>query len=116
MQWASHTPHTTHAVNARRGVASFPPAIPQNPYQRLLYSHLDELGFPLEHAERLDVGWLRRARRHVAALHFHWPRGYYRHTGRGAFLASWVKLALFAWRLLVARVLGYRILWTVHQV
>jgi glycosyltransferase involved in cell wall biosynthesis len=52
----------------------------------------------------------------VAALHFHWPQGYYRHQGRGAFLASWIKLVLFGTRLAVARLLGYRVLWTVHQV
>src|SRR5256885_11381 len=77
---------TNDAVGARRGIPSFPPAIPQNPYQRLLYAHLDDLGVPLETAERFDVGWLRRARREVAALHFHWPQGYYRHAGRGAVL------------------------------
>jgi beta-1,4-mannosyltransferase len=107
---------TAHAVRARRGIASFPPAIAQNPYQRLLYSHLEDLGFPLERAEHLDVAWLWRARHDVAALHFHWPQGYYRHAGRGAFTLSWIKLALFAARLLVARLFGYRILWTVHQV
>jgi beta-1,4-mannosyltransferase len=107
---------TARAVSARRGIASFPPAIPQNPYQRLLYSHLDALGFPLEQTERLDAGWLWRARGDVAALHFHWPQGYYRHVGRGAFVASWLKLVLFACRLVLARGLRYRILWTVHQV
>src|SRR3954470_22207033 len=101
---------TARTAGARRGIASFPPAIPQNPYQRLLYAHLDELGVPLETAERFDVGWLRRARREVAALHFHWPQGYYRHAGRGAVLASWLKLALFALRLAFARLLRYRVL------
>ena len=107
---------TAHTVGARRGVTSFPPAITQNPYQRLLYSHLADLGFPLETAERLDVGWLVGARRDVAALHFHWPQAYYRHQGRCAFVATWIKLALFAARLLAARLLRYRVLWTVHQV
>src|SRR5947208_7229019 len=107
---------TAQTVGARRGITSFPPAIPQNPYQRLLYAHLDDLGVPLETADRFDVGWLRRARREVAALHFHWPQGYYRHVGRGAVLASWLKLALLALRLAFARLLRYRVLWTVHQV
>src|SRR4029077_20521403 len=106
----------THADHVRRRGGSFPPAIPQNPYQRLLYAHLAELGFPLEEAERFDTAWLWRARRGVAALHFHWPQGYYRHQGRGAFAASWIKVALFALRLAVARILRYRVLWTVHQV
>lgn len=107
---------TTHAPRARRSITSFPPAIPQNPYQRLLYAHLGELGYPLENAERFRVGWLLRARGDVAALHFHWPQGYYRHAGRLAAPASWLKLALFGLRLACARLLRYRILWTVHQV
>jgi glycosyltransferase involved in cell wall biosynthesis len=107
---------TAVARGARRGITSFPPAIPQNPYQRLLYEHLDDLGYPLEDFSRFDVGSLLRARRHVGALHFHWPQGYYRHEGRGAFVASWLKLVLLTWRLAVARVLRYHVLWTVHQV
>src|SRR5437763_9256861 len=107
---------TAAATGPRRGITSFPPAIPQNPYQRLLYAHLDDLGFPLETADRFDVGWLLRARRDVAALHFHWPQGHYRHEGRGAAVASWLKLVLFALRLVAARLLRYRVLWTVHQV
>src|SRR2546427_683647 len=107
---------TTHAVGERRGITSFPPAIPQNPYQRLLYAHLDDLGFPLEVTERLDIRWLLEARHDVAALHFHWPQGYYHHDGAVAAVASWAKLALFVLRLAVARLLGYRVLWTVHQV
>ena len=107
---------TTHMIRARRGITSFPPAIPQNPYQRLLYAHLDDLGVPLEPAERFHIGWLLSARRGVAALHFHWPQGYYRHEGRGAAVASWLKLVLFTLRLATARILRYRVLWTVHQV
>src|SRR4051812_28870790 len=107
---------TARAPRARRSITSFPPAIPQNPYQRLLYSHLGELGHPLENAERFRVRWLLRARSDVVALHFHWPQGYYRHEGHFAAPASWLKLALFALRLACARALRYRILWTVHQV
>ena len=52
-------------------------------------------------------------------LHFHWPESLYRY-GRGPIslrpVLSRAKLALFAARLAAARVLGYRLVWTVHQV
>ena len=52
-------------------------------------------------------------------LHFPWPQGYYvspRGTGRVRVALSWVRLCLFALRLAVARSLGYRVVWTVHEV
>ena len=100
-------------------IASFPPAIRQNPYQRLLYDSLVEEGFAVERGNRLKLGWLVRRRGHVQFLHFHWLQGYYSWgDGRGALALtlSWLRLALFAARLMVARVLGYRIVWTIHQV
>ena len=58
------------------------------------------------------------ARSSVGFLHFHWPESLYRY-GRGPArlrpLLSRVKLALFAARLAAARLLGYRIVWTIHQ-
>ena len=60
-------------------VASFPPAIPENPYQQLLYDALRVHGIRLVECERLDLGWLRRSRRRADVLHFHWPAPFYRH-------------------------------------
>lgn len=99
-------------------MACLPPVLEQNPYQRLLYEHLESLGVQLAPPARLRVGWLWRARRSVGALHFHWPQPYYRASwrGRGEALLTLVRLPFFALRLAVARALGYRIVWTVHQV
>ena len=100
-------------------LASFPPAIPQNPYQRLLYRHLEQFGVRLADRAELKTGWLIRNRRRVRILHFHWPQGYYRWSGRPAWAQrplSWLRLCLFTARLAVARSLGYRIWWTIHQV
>ncbi len=108
---------TTPAAR-RVGVASLPPPIPQNPYQRLLYEHLAAERLPLIPLGKLDVGSLWRCRRTVSVLHFHWPQAFYRHDGanRSATrLLSWVKAVLFAGRLKAARLLRYRIVWTVHQ-
>jgi beta-1,4-mannosyltransferase len=90
-----------------------------NPYLDLLYASLEREGVPLERNARLKLGWLLAARRRVRWLHIHWPQSLYRFSRgpkslRGAL--SWLKLGLFAWRLGLARALGYRIVWTIHQV
>src|SRR5690349_3661077 len=82
----------------RRGIASLPPPIATNPYQRLLYEQLARHGLELEPVERLRVTWLWRSRRRVGRLHFHWPQSYY-HDDRLGGAASWVRLGLFAGRL-----------------
>jgi beta-1,4-mannosyltransferase len=97
------------------GVVSFPPVIPQNPFQRLFYEALAPHGFAVRDGD-LKLRWLLRHRREVRVLHFHWPQNYYRHAPRPQGLVTWLKLALFAVRLAAARALGYRIAWTVHEV
>ena len=90
-----------------------------NPYQRLLYEHLRPLGFELVSGARLRVSWLWAARPDVDLIHIHWPQALYTYAGRPTFLRpaiSWLKLAAFVLRLQVARLLGYRLAWTIHQV
>ena len=99
----------------RMGIASLPPPVAANPYQRLLYEQLERHGLRLEPVDRLRATWLWSARRTVGRLHFHWPQVYY-HDPRLGGAVSWLRLPLFAGRLGAARVLGYRIAWTVHQV
>lgn len=103
----------------RRSIASFPPVLDRNPYQRLLYSELAAHGFPLASPAKLKVRWLCSSRKRVCYLHFHWPQGYWRYNRNprklGGLLSE-VTLLAFAARLLLARLLGYRIVWTVHQV
>jgi glycosyltransferase involved in cell wall biosynthesis len=106
-------------ADGRDGVASFPPARSRNPYQRLLYDQLALHGLPLTEAAPLTLGWLRRSRREIGVLHFHWPQSFW-HSRRGPTslrpLLSWLMLQLFRVRLRVARRLGYRLVWTIHQV
>ena len=90
-----------------------------NPYQRLLYEHLRPLGFELVSGARLQVSWLWAARPDVDLIHIHWPQALYTYTGGPKLLRpaiSWLKLAAFVLRLRVARRLGYRLVWTIHQV
>src|SRR5438067_3515671 len=97
----------------RRVVASFPEiSATTNPYQQLLYESLREVGFHLAPAARLRFRWLWKSRRTVGCLHFHWLTPYYHHETSIGRLG---RVPLLAARLVVARVLGYRIVWTVHE-
>jgi beta-1,4-mannosyltransferase len=101
------------------GIASFPSVLTTNPYQRLLYAELDRHGIELTPDVPFDLGWLRRSRRNVRILHFHWPQAFWRNE-RGPRplrrLLSYPKLGLFWLRLAAAKRMGYRVVWTVHQV
>ena len=93
---------------------------PWNPYLRLLYDSLAERGFALEPGVgHLSAHRLVAARHRVGFLHIHWPEGLYR-FGRGprqlSGPLSWLKLGLFAMRLRLAHALGYRLVWTIHQI
>jgi glycosyltransferase involved in cell wall biosynthesis len=103
----------------RCGIASFPPFLEANPYRKLLYERLGERGFRLVPTPRLRVSWLWTERRTVGFLHFHWAEGYWRHDRGPSRLRrplSYVRMCLLLWRLVTARVLGYRIVWTIHQI
>lgn len=119
VQLAIDTPRRRSTTGPFR-IASFPPVIQENPYQRLLYGGLARYGFELERDNRFKVGWLLRRGGRRTILHFHWLQGYYaysRPSSRRLELSlSWLRLVLFATRLAVARVRGCRIVWTVHQV
>ena len=91
----------------------------RNPYGQLLYAALAEHGVHLVTDSRLELGWLWRQRRHVTFLHFHWDEWHYEpRSPRRRFraLQAWLKMAHFASMLALARILGYRIIWTVHEV
>jgi glycosyltransferase involved in cell wall biosynthesis len=101
------------------GLVSYPAVLHANPYQRLLYRELARHGVVLVGDAPFKLGWLRRARGSVRVLHFHWPQAYWTHERGPHFLRhpfSYAKVALFAFRLSAARALGYKIVWTVHQV
>jgi glycosyltransferase involved in cell wall biosynthesis len=104
---------------SRPFVASFPGVLSTNPYQRLLYAALEPHGLSVVSDTSLDARWLWSRRKHICALHFHWPQSYWRHERGPAPLRrplSYLKIGLLGARLAFARVLGCRIVWTVHQV
>jgi glycosyltransferase involved in cell wall biosynthesis len=98
------------------GVISFPPVLKENPYQRLLYDALAPHGYKIVDGGELELRWLIKRRRELRVLHFHWPQEYYRHHRWRKGPVSWAKLALFGARLAGARLLGYRVVWTIHEV
>ena len=109
---------TPRPVRTRR-IATLPRLGGMNPYQRLLYEHLRPFGFELVSGARLGVSWLWAAQPDVDLIHIHWPQALYTYAGRPRSLRpaiSWLKLAAFVLRLRVARLLGYRLAWTIHQV
>jgi beta-1,4-mannosyltransferase len=90
-----------------KGIAAFPRRLESNPYCELLYDHVAGLGIEVVDG-RSGLRWLAAHRRRVRILHFHWPERHFRRAS----LASAIG---FAARLLVARALGYRIVWTIHN-
>lgn len=106
------------SMPARR-IACFPSILSTNPYQRLLYEHLASHEIEIVPHAEFRIRWLARNRRRVDLLHFHWPQGYWRPQSRRGVhgrAAEAAYLLLFLVRLRVARLLGFRIAWTIHQV
>ena len=116
-------------MTARR-ITAFPPRIlkDRNPYARLLYGELEQVGFETIDASPLESKWLLRARRHVDILHFHWdPQQKYVQRSpdrvtlllrrlRSERLVPWWDVVSFVTRLALARTLGYRLVWTIHEI
>jgi beta-1,4-mannosyltransferase len=104
--------------STRRSISSLSVA-GLNPYLDLLYESLAAAGVPRGPPARLRLRWLVRHRKDVRYLHVHWPESLYRFQRGPSRLGpclSWIKFAVFAARLRVAHVLGYRLIWTIHQV
>ena len=84
----------------------------QNPYQHLLTAALGKLDVQVLHLAGMpSAAWLWRERSRVQVLHFHWLSGLY--MGRYLTPFTWLRfLARFA----MACRLGYRIVWTAHNI
>jgi beta-1,4-mannosyltransferase len=68
---------------------------------------------------RLAAPWLWLHRRRIQFLHFHWDQCFSESVSlnpRFRELRSWCKTARYALLLALARMLRYRIIWTVHEV
>jgi glycosyltransferase involved in cell wall biosynthesis len=83
-----------------------------NPYCDLLYGRLTDLGVDVDADPKLSFAWLVQNRRRVGVLHLHWPEFYYRGRAGAATVRA---LAGFLACVALARGLGYRIVWTIHN-
>lgn len=104
--------------SARHRLAYFP-RVDVNPYQQILYRDLKDVGIDVVEGARFKVHWLWRHRRDTDILHFHWPQAFYRVRRRPRSITkhlSFLKFSYCMLRLAVARSLGYRLVWTIHQV
>ena len=83
-----------------------------NPYQRLLAGGLARAGVAVTLLPGLpSAAWLRANRATTDVLHFHWLYGLYMAQWRTPWQA-----AAFLRRFKLARDLGYRVVWTAHNV
>lgn len=105
-----------HNIVVDIGVAFFPSLadLHGNPYWSQLAKHLELYGVRvLPNTPRvLRLRWLWQHRRHVPILHVHYFQDNYAYEGTRARL-RWV--VRFARNLVIARLLGYHIVWTVHN-
>ena len=98
-------------------VAWFPKAsdLPNNPYWELLRRELERMGIEFETSHNsywMTYRWLWQHRNRVDVLHFHFIQSHYASANQRGSLR---RLAKFSHYLLVARLLGYRIVWTAHD-
>ncbi|MDH4228536.1 MAG: glycosyltransferase family 4 protein [Nitrospirota bacterium] len=106
-------------MTRRVRVAHFPPPL-RDPYLMRLCAELklrDRYG-PEQDAAKLSFGWLWAARHTVRILHFHWPSVFYETSRHGVIRNPLLRLVALLWfytRLTWARLLGYRLVWTAHD-
>jgi len=122
---ATHS-HRSQSTTPALRVARLPRSTALNPYQSMLYRHLRHEGVELTGEADLELGWLVRNRGRVDLLHFHWRFDRLVHrrtrtdpwnepTGDGAH-RQLVDALRVTRGLTLAKALGYRIAWTVHDV
>lgn len=84
-----------------------------NPYGALLTGALERHGVQVEYTRDYSPEYLRRNSGRIQVLHFHWPHHDYFHPERRIMEARMRELAA---SLELARELGYKIVWTAHNI
>jgi glycosyltransferase involved in cell wall biosynthesis len=95
-------------------VAIFPEERQDNPYLNQIKAGLRQAGVDIApgNSDYLSSGWLWANRRKVQVLHLQWLQYHY---VRGDRQAAWSLVIKFALKLTLARLLGYHIVWTMHN-
>ncbi len=87
--------------------------MPTNPYPALLAGAVEAAGALVEAPGRPGWRWLWRQRGRVRVLHLHWLHVFYRDESSP--WKSSLRAASFSAFLVAARLLGYRLVWTLHN-
>ena len=97
-------------------ISFFPDWSAGNPYQKLLYKSLEPYNIVAKgyHGLQFTLRWLIKNKRARHILHFHWLYGVYDPRCNQKHLR--IKVLLFALKVILARLLGYNIWWTVHNI
>jgi len=99
----------------KKSVAFFPSvaSMARNPYWPMLASALekDGINFQYETPKAFTKSWLLSHQNRVHVLHIHYCQPFYRKRRK----ASGKKVLIFFLRLLLARLLGYRVVFTLHN-
>jgi glycosyltransferase involved in cell wall biosynthesis len=93
-------------------VAAMPYSNAENRYIGLLHDHLHAAKVRLLDPGNLRLGWLEAHAGCVDLIHLHWPESHYQFPNPAYSFLKWLYLIR---RLKAAERLGYRIVWTVHN-
>ncbi len=99
-------------TDRRPTISAFPNPFPGNPYLTLFYDHLRDHGIDYVRSDYFGQHWLREQRGRIDFLHFHWPSFDYSDAQGNR---SPIAMTKFFMKMRLARALGYRILWTMHN-
>jgi beta-1,4-mannosyltransferase len=83
-----------------------------NPYGTLLTEALERRGIGVEFTMAFDEAYLRENRGHIDVLHFNWPHYIYYHNDAEIMARQ---MHEFVRRMELARELGYKLVWTAHN-
>src|SRR5688572_5247444 len=83
-----------------------------NPYGELLIEALERRGVQVEYTIHFDEAFLAANRGRIDVLHFHWPHFIYYDADATAMARQ---MHAFVGRLQLARDLGYKVVWTAHN-
>lgn len=93
-------------------ISSFPNPFQGNPYLNLLYSSLESEGVGYFPSGYFGQEWLRGNKNNATFIHFHWVGKFYENANGEN---SIPRLAMFLGKIWFARMLGYKVIWTAHN-
>jgi len=100
------------STTRRLRISSFPNPYPGNPYLTLFYDHLRENGVDYVRSGYFGRSWRREKRGKIDYLRFHWPSFDYSAAAARRSLAAMAKII---GNVHAARMMGYKIIWTMHN-